>query len=132
MKNKPQFLALVLVCAIATGCIGYAILHNRCSTAHLARHIHVGMSYNRVAELLGEPNWLTSSKTLAQFDLDDGQSLIVTFYQDNGGNDSAVVHSCHVSGKLHDEIWLFCDIFVGVCFVGAGAVLVFLCLRKKQ
>lgn len=65
---------IIVICF--TGCLAF---HLHCGTAHWAKHIHEGMLYDDVVECLGEPQWLDSCASDARFDLDNGQSLIISF-----------------------------------------------------
>ena len=139
-KRKLAYIALVLAISIAVLCVASLIFHANCGTAHLAKHIRYGMSYDKVENLLGEPAGFLHSygKLSPHYALDDGTHLylipLVDFPYDSPLDKSTFLDDTTVCGFRYvyslpePEIGLYIGAAVLICLV--GGIDAFLIRRK--
>lgn len=93
IKKKFHKNAIIILCIIVALFFSYAIYHQNCAPAHWAYHIHRGMSYEDVAELLPDHNWVSSSRSRAVFDIGNDKSIVITFYSKTNDSSDLYVES---------------------------------------
>lgn len=139
-KRKLSYIALVLMISIAVLCIASIIFHLNCGTAHLAKHIRYGMSYDTVEKLLGEPagGAISDGKVTPRYDLDDGTSIYLipsaTYHYPYPEDFSTILDESTVCGFRYiyylpePEIGLYIGAVLLIFLVGGTAA--FLIRRK--
>lgn len=144
MKKKLAFIALIIAISLALLCAAYIVFHMICSTAHLAKHIRFGMTYDQVVKLMGEPYWKDNNDKIYNDDnqyrfnlddksyLDNGNNIMVIFDPQEDNLNAATVYGFWFSKLPKAEIGLIVGAVLLVCAIGGTAALLISRKLKKQ
>lgn len=123
MKKKVAYIALVVVISLAVLCAAYIIFHMNCSTEHLAKHIRLGMTYDQVVKLVGEPDWVFHRDM--KFDLGNDNHIMILFDSESDKLNTATVNGFWYRRQPKAEIgWILGTMLLVSAVIGTAAVLI--------